>query len=187
MGTTTQYLLRYPEAAINFVRDGAQAIQQLAQDVEAALLPPLLAVRGAQDPQWSSKVGQVGWNMASPSRSRGAWTSAASGQLVIPPSYGIYLATTSVRFGGKAEADVFGINLETRVDGDLPVVSWAQQQIEVADTSSSYTQLSCSAIIPITTANQGIQVTARYVGATAPDTGAPDSVHRLQIYRLSAL
>lgn len=108
MGSTTRYGLRWPE---NFakVKDGAAAIRTLAEDVEAALRPPLLVTDGSGTTSWSSKAAEIGWDVSDdPDRKRGTWRSTGvADQLVLPPVTGYYLVACSVRFGGKAEADWF--------------------------------------------------------------------------------
>lgn len=192
MGLTTKYSLPWPAQAVDFLRDGATAIRLLAEKVEDVLLPPLLVTDGSGVTAWTAKVAEIGWDVTdSPDRKRGGWDSTgANDQLVIPSLGGYYLATASVRFGGKAEPDWYDLQIRTRAQGDAvgSGTVWAETRTEQPANSGSFTQLNIASVvrIPETTPETGLVVRVAYNGATAPpDVGA--GVNKLRLFRLSTL
>lgn len=186
MGQTSKYGLRYPSGG-DLVIQGPAAIQTLAQDVELALQLPYLVTKGSGDIAWATdKTGLVPWDLAAALAVRGDF-GAGSSTNITPPKLGLYLITTSVRFGGKSEGDVFGVHIETEIVGNPSVTLWTQQQIEVADTSSAYTQLSVSAVVPITQADQSVRILAKYLGTNVPPQPSSPTVHRFAMYCLGLL
>lgn len=191
MGVTAKYGLRWP-AVTDLVKDGATAIRSLAEDVEAALRPPLLVTDGDGTTGWTAKVAEIGWNaIADADRKRGSWTSVgADDQLIVPDLAGYYLVAATVRFGGKAEADWYDLQIRTRAQGDAvgSGTRWAGVRTEQPANSTSYTEVTVTGIvrIAVTSPVTGIAIRAAYNGATQPpDVGA--GANTLSVYRLSAL
>ena len=192
MGATSKYGLAWPDVT-GFVRAGATAMRELAETVEAALLPPLLVTDGTEEPNYGTdKTGEVGWDVTdSPDRRRGEWDSGGGVErLVIPSLPGWYFVSTSVRFAGKAEPDWYEVQIRTRKLGDdyTTGTMWAQQRIELPANSASYTQLNAAGIVRVgaTAPRTGISVRAAFGGSAQAPTGNPGA-NKLRIYRLSAL
>ena len=195
MGTTPKYALPWPAGTAK-VRDGYAAIRQLAEQVEAALLPPLLVTDGSEAPNYGAdgneKAGEPGWNVTDGAdRKRGSWDSNGNAErLVIPQLPGWYLVSTTVRFGGKAEPDWYEVQVRTRqVGADTGTgTRWAGERTELPANSSSYTELSVATIvrIPDSSPRTGIAVRVAYGGANQPPTASPAD-NKLRVYRLGAL
>lgn len=191
MGTTTKYGLPWPSPSL-LLKDAASHIQALAEKVEDVLRPPLLVTSGDGTTGWSAKVAEIGWDSTdNADRKRGAWdSSGADDQLIIPTDPGYYLVTATVRFGGKAEPDWYDLQVRTRQQGDAigSGTRWAGARTEQPANSTSYTDLTVSAIvrIPDTTPRTGIAVRAAYNGSTQPPDVGTD-LNKLAVYRLSAL
>lgn len=173
MGTTTKLGLPWP-APSAFVKAGAAAIQALAEAVEAELRGPLIATDGDGNLNWTDKVAEVPWDITdNPDRKRGEWDSATNAErLVIPTRPGYYFVSTSVRFAGKAEPDVYEVSIRTRQVGDAvgTGVAWASQRVELPANSTDWTQLSVSTLVRVadTGPRTGVAVRLSYNGSTQP-------------------
>lgn len=191
MGATTKYEFPWP-AVTAFVKDGATSIRQLAEAVEAALLPPLLVTSGDGSTGWSGKVAEIGWNAADDAnRKRGEWDSTGGDdQLIIPDLPGWYWVTSTVRFGGKAEPDWYDLEIRSRQVGAGvgTGTKWAGVRVEQPANLTSFTELAIAGMvrIPDTSPRTGIAIRASYNGANnPPDVGA--DVNKLSVFRWSAL
>lgn len=191
MGTTNKLGLPWP-ASSAFVKAGAAAIQALAEAVEAELRGPLLATDGDGTLTWDTKVAEVPWDVTDdPARKRGGWDSPGNAErLVVPTRPGYYLVSTSVRFAGKAEPDVYQVGITTRQVGSAvgSGTTWAQQRIELPANSVDYTQLAVATLVRVadTTPRTGIAVRLTYNGSTQPPAVATGS-NKLRVHWLSSL
>lgn len=191
MGTTSKYGLRWP-ADTTLLRNMAAQVRLLAEDVEAALLPPLLVTDGDGALVWSSKVAEVPWDVTdNPDRRRGTWSSAGQAErLVIPEVGGFYLVTTSVAFTGKAEPDVYDVSIRTRTVGSDTGTGtvWGRTRVDVPNSSADESVVTLATLvrIPITNPRTGVCVRVSYKGSTQPPTSAAGS-NKIRLHRLSAL
>lgn len=190
MGTTS---LGFPfPAASAFVKDGAGAIQALAQALNGYLRSPLLVTDGDGTLAWDTKAAEVPWDITdNPDRKRGGWDSPGSAErLVVPSTPGYYLVSTTVRFAGKAEPDIYEVAIKTRQVASAvgSGTTWAAQRIELPANSTDYTQLSVATIVRVadTDPNTGIAVRMSYNGSTEPPSSGV-AANKLRIHWLSAL
>lgn len=195
MGATAKYALPWPAVA-GFLKDGAGAIQALAERVEAVLLPPVLCTSGDGDLVWAGGVAEVPWDVTdNPANKRGIWTSAgAAERLVIPGDSGFFLVTTSVRFTSAADVDYVEAAITTRQMGDAigSGTKWATHRL-VQPQAGSYTTLSVASVVRVgdTDPDSGIAVRLEFNGSAFAGTGsAPGegaAANKLRIHKLSAL
>lgn len=191
MGLTPKLDLPYP-APSAFLKNGAAAIQALAEKVESVLSAPLLATTGDGTLSWDAKVAEVPWDVTdSPDRKRGTWDSPGDAErLVIPNKPGWYFVAASVRFQGKAEPDTYQVSIMTRQQGsDVGSgTRWATQRIELPDNSDSYTDLNVATLVRVgnTTPQTGIAIRLSYSGSTTPPT-TDDDANKFRAHWMSPL
>lgn len=189
MGSTTRGY-PYPEAE-DFVKDGASAIQGLAEAVDAdtsSLDGPDLIVltSSATDPGSDNRPN---WDFSSPIRVRGAWTTHAGNHIITPPSPGWFFCAASWipidvgGVGGGSGFNTYSIYLQTMIAGNDPATdstNWMRSAQNIADGETS--RLHVSGIVEVNAdANRGIQITLNpgSIPGLAADTSARFSIIRL--------
>jgi hypothetical protein len=194
MGTTANFGIRYPESE-DLVIDGANDMQSLAEDVDAALLDarttPVIMLSGdgtdPDDPNYWLR-----WETGTPVHTRGTWTFPSGDVLIVPPEPGVYLVTLnhhfdegSFGFGPDGPVTIHAF-LETRVEGAAQGTAVVFQRSSMEYPSQTVTpRLHIAGLAWVDdTPDLGIQ--ARIVCdetlGSAGDAGA-----RLQIHQLSRI
>lgn len=189
MGATSKYGLPWP-ATTAFLKDGATAIKSLAEAVEAALLPPLLALSSTDEPDWTTadKAGRVAYDVSDAANMRGNWNNSGSNRFVIPPTPGWYMVATSFRFGGQASSDVYELRIQTKQQGadQSTAYTWIRDRREIpSQAADTYSQISTSTLVRVLD-GYGIQVEVAYAGSTNPPATTVGS-NKLRAFKVSAL
>lgn len=197
MPVTSKYALPWPSPAA-FLRNGAAAMGELAEAVEAALRPPLIVTDGDGALAWAGdKVAEVPWDITdNPDRKRGTWTSPTPNaeRLVIPSLSGWYYVSTTVTLAPKAagtnDPDSYDVRITTRAQGSGSGTGavWGRSKVDVPNTTADDSAVTLSTIVRIPDASPpvGFAVRVSYKGATAPPATTAGS-NKLRAYRLSAL
>lgn len=185
MGTTTTYGIPYPEDE-DLVKDGATAMQSLAEEADAAILgvdsPPFLVLTGADTD--SGADNRIAWDVDDPAAIIGDWTfPPGAGAFIIPPRPGLYLVILAYKLdptvGAGGGTYTYTARIQRKVSGaDQATAVTAIATTQVVDGEDG-PRVPLSGIVRIDdTADLGIQIqiTVPEGDAVLADTGG-----RLQI------
>lgn len=190
MGATSKYNLPWP-APTELLSTVAASIRSLAEAVEDAMRPPLIATSSTGEPDWttSDKTGRVPWDVADAARRRGEWNGFGNDKLLRPEGSGWYVVSASFVYKGKATPDTYELQVQTKTpqQTQADAFTWITDRTEVpasADGSTSTIKTVCTVVR--LNADEGVQIVVKYSGDTPPPATTPGA-NKLRIHKLSAL